>query len=224
MSNKTIDPVNQIIVDTEKSHGVSELGIHVNLQWQRDPKHLLFSLSRYKFVGKMLAGHSKVAEIGCGDGFNSRLVRQHVKSLDIYDIDPIFIANASKNAIDPWLCGCYVHDITEAPLAEKYSAIYSLDVLEHISKEKEDAYMDNILSSLDDNGVAIIGMPSLESQVYTLPQEETGHVNCKKGPELKDFLNKYFHNVFLFSMNDEVLHTGFSPMSHYLICICSGKR
>ena len=35
---------------------------------------------------------------------------------------------------------------------------------------------------------------------------------------------KYFENVFLFSMNDEVVHTGFSPMAHYLFVICCQKK
>jgi hypothetical protein len=33
---------------------------------------------------------------------------------------------------------------------------------------------------------------------------------------------KYFHNVFMFSMNDEVVHTGYHKMAHYLVAIgCS---
>src|SRR5262249_47894355 len=34
-------------------------------------------------------------------------------------------------------------------------------------------------------------------------------------------LEKYFAHVFIFSMNDEVVHTGFSPMAHYLFALCS---
>ena len=30
---------------------------------------------------------------------------------------------------------------------------------------------------------------------------------------------QYFENVFMFSMNDEVLHTGFAPMGHYLFAL-----
>ena len=55
----------------------------------------------------------------------------------------------------------------------------------------------------------IIGTPSLESQAYASPPSKAGHINCKSGDELKALLSSYFHNVFLFSMNDEVVHTGF---------------
>ena len=67
-------------------------------------------------------------------------------------------------------------------------------------------------------------MPSLESQKFASTQSKIGHVNCKSGKDLKGFFSKYFSNVFLFSMNDEVLHTGFEQMSHYLFVICTNKK
>jgi hypothetical protein len=29
---------------------------------------------------------------------------------------------------------------------------------------------------------------------------------------------------FLFSMNDEVVHTGFAPVAHYLFAVCCQKK
>ena len=77
-----------------------------------------------------------------------------------------------------------------------------------------------ISNSLFENGVAIIGVPSRESQVYASELSKKGHINCKSGFELKEFMGKYFNTVFIFSMNDEVVHTGFSPMAHYLFALC----
>jgi hypothetical protein len=34
----------------------------------------------------------------------------------------------------------------------------------------------------------------------------------------------YFRNVFLFGMNDEVLHTGYYDMCHYLWALCSSPK
>ena len=48
-------------------------------RWREDPRGLLFSLSRYKFVSKILEGKNDVLEIGCGDGWFSRIVKQTVK-------------------------------------------------------------------------------------------------------------------------------------------------
>src|SRR5207247_2527453 len=99
---------------------------------------------------------------------------------------------------------------------------YALDVLEHIPQENEDLFIKNMINSLNQQGVMIVGMPSLESQEYASLQSKIGHVNCKSGKALKDCLSRYFHNVFIFSMNDEVVHTGFYPMAHYLFALCTG--
>ena len=37
-------------------------------------------------------------------------------------------------------------------------------------------------------------------------------------------MEAWFHTVFVFSMNDEVVHTGFFPMANYLLAVCSHKR
>ena len=47
-------------------------------------------------------------------------------------------------------------------------------------------------------------------------------VKQKKG--LKELLKRHFNNVYIFSMNDEVLHTGFDSMSHYILAISKLKK
>jgi hypothetical protein len=49
-------------------------------------------------------------------------------------------------------------------------------------------------------------------------------VNLKHAGDLRDLMAQRFHNVFMFSMNDEVVHTGFSPMAHYLFGMGVGVR
>ena len=58
----------------------------------------------------------------------------------------------------------------------------------------------------------------------TQQASKAGHVNCKTGADFKGFMTGYFHHVFLFSMNDEVVHTGFDKMAHYLFCVCCGVK
>jgi hypothetical protein len=84
--------------------------------------------------------------------------------------------------------------------------------------------MKNLIESLMPDGAAIIGIPSLESQRYASPQSKAGHINCKTGNSLKLFLEGHFYNVFVFSMNDETIHTGFYPMAHYLMALCTSPR
>jgi hypothetical protein len=64
----------------------------------------------------------------------------------------------------------------------------------------------------------------LESQTYASEPSKIGHVNCQSGKDFKALLQKHFLHVYCFSMNDEVLHTGFFPMSHYLFVVCNTPR
>lgn len=216
----TKEPQYGIVFDVEKKHGRTQLGLMANESWNRDPKRTLFTLARYKFVAKMLSGRERALEIGCADAFGTRLVQQEVGHVTAVDFDPVFIADAQARIDPAWPMDCRVHDMLAGPVASTFDAIYSLDVLEHIAPDNEHTFMSNLIASLAPAGVAIIGFPSLESQAYASPQSKAGHVNCKSGKVFKSFLEDYFDNVFVFSMNDEVVHTGYYPMAHYLLALC----
>lgn len=220
----TKEPQYEALVKLKKGKGLTTLGMMNNQVWQDDPRRLVFTLSRYKFVAKLLAGKQRALEVGCGDAFASRIVNQEVQSLTVIDFDPIFVADIQDRADPQWPMQSAVHDMLAGPYPASFDAIYSLDVLEHIEQANEVQFVENILKSLDPSGVLIVGMPSLESQAYASPQSKIGHVNCKSGKDLQALFACYFHNVFLFSMNDEVVHTGFTPMAHYVIVVCTTPR
>ena len=224
MKRRTKEQQYSIIFDTVEKHGISNLGLMINESWNQDPKRTLFTLARYKFVAKMLSGADHALEVGCGDAFGTRLVQQTVAKVTAVDFDPIFVQDVENRHNPSWPMKCFVHDMLDGPLSGQFDAIYSLDVLEHIPTEHEQRFLSNIVMSLTPNGVMIVGMPSLESQIYASPQSKAGHVNCKSGPNLKTLLRQYFHNVFLFSMNDEVVHTGHSSMAHYVLVLCCSKK
>lgn len=211
-------------IELKEKAGLTKLGVEKNANWHTDPKRLVFVLSRYKFIAKMLSGKQHVLEIGCGDGFPIRIILQEVKAVHAVDIDPLFVTDAQERADDSWPFSCEVHDMLSGPVSGIYDGAYSLDVLEHIAKEDEHTFIKNIVSSLTRESVLIIGMPSLESQTYASPLSKIGHINCKSGPELKQLMLNYFHNVFMFSMNDEVVHTGYQPMAQYLFAIGVGVK
>jgi SAM-dependent methyltransferase len=220
----TREPQYNNCLDIRDAEGLTPLGLMTNQVWHDDPRRLTFLLARYKFVSKMLGGKKFVGELGCGDAFGTRIVQQEVGKVVAYDFDPVFIQDIGQRQSKKWPIEAHFHDIVEAPLPHKHDGVYSLDVIEHISVSSEDAYLANLRRSLTDDGVLIIGTPSLESQEYASPPSKAGHINCKSGAQLKALLGKYFHNVFLFSMNDEVVHTGFYPMAHYLFAVCCQKK
>jgi 2-polyprenyl-3-methyl-5-hydroxy-6-metoxy-1,4-benzoquinol methylase len=214
----------QIQVNLRDTKGLTRLGLVTNQVWHDDPRRLLFVLARYKFVSKMLSGKRKVLEVGCGDAFGARIVLQEVGEICAVDFDPVFIKDVRERMEDKWKFDCKVHDMLSGPVEGEFDAAYSLDVIEHISAANEDTFVANLAGSLSNDGVLIIGTPSRQSQAYASPPSKEGHINCKDQPELKALLLRYFENVFVFSMNDEVVHTGFYPMAHYLFALCAGRR
>lgn len=212
-------------IEVEQKHGRTSLGLMTNQVWHDDPKRLLFVLSRYKFVAKMLAGKNSVFEIGCADAFGTRLVRQEVRNILAVDVDPVFIEDCvNRSESDCWDVKYQVHDILSGRIEGTFEAGYALDVFEHIPPERERDFLKNVCDSLPSTGVFLIGTPSLESQVYASPGSIIGHINCKSSDGLRLLCREFFDNVFMFSMNDEVVHTGFPSMAHYLFALCVGRK
>jgi 2-polyprenyl-3-methyl-5-hydroxy-6-metoxy-1,4-benzoquinol methylase len=224
MPKKTREPQYQLILDKDAEQGLESLGLMTNQAWDDDPKRLVFTLARYKFVAKMLSGRRHVLEVGCADAFGTRIVRQEVSELTAVDFDPVFIEDVNKRMRPNWQFNCFVHDMLDKPVLGSFDGVYALDVLEHIQPGDEEKFLINFTASMAPHGVAIIGMPSLESQTYASEISKAGHVNCKSMPDLKATMEKYFANVFMFSMNDEVVHTGYYKMAHYVIALCCERR
>lgn len=221
---KTKEPQYQVIVEAATKRGVENFGLRSSESWHEDPKHLVFRLARYKFVAKMFSGRKHVLEVGCGDAFGTRIVQAEVDKLTGIDFDPVFIDDANARMVDRWQFDAKVHDMLDGPVPGEFDGVYALDVLEHIDPAKEKLFLKHSFAPLGRDGAGIIGLPSLESQPYASPQSKAGHVNCKSAPELKKLMQEYFHNVFVFSMNDEVVHTGFHKMANYVFAIGAGRR
>jgi len=206
-------------------HEVGGMTAHYRLH---DPRRLAFVAARYKFVARMLEGQRDVLEVGCADGYFSPIVRQHVKQLTAIDIDAKSIEQAQRANSPDWPIKFKCRDLMK--YRGHHGSAYCLDVLEHIERKREEAFLLALHDATDShepyrgdpNSLCIIGMPSLESQKYASPLSLKGHVNCKTGPELKKTLSKHWQWVFIFSMSDEVVHTGYQPMAQYLLALCVG--
>lgn len=182
--------------------------------WRNDPRRLCFRLARYKHTAKMLEGFDRVLEVGCADGFGSRVVRQHVRNLTAIDVNERSIYWARLGSSPEWPIEFLQGDICSGGWGD-FDAVYALDVLEHILPD--DAFLMGMCSAAP---VAVIGTPSKESQAYASATSRAGHVNCYSGAELRERLLGFWSNVFLFTMHDEVLGTSFAPMAQYLLALC----
>ena len=205
------------------SYGVT-LGKATAQDYMHDPKHIAFVASRYKFAAKMTAGCSEVLEVGCGDGFGAPFLAQTSERLYCADIDRDQLAdNSQRLAMLDKIEFCY-HDFREQPFPKPVDAVVLVDVIEHIFPDEEAAFVENVIKSLRPHGIAIFGTPNITADRYASPNSKIGHVNLKDHVTLRSLLAPYFHNIFMFSMNDEVLHTGFYPMAHYLWAVCATRK
>lgn len=197
-------------------------GRHWSYNYFNDPKRLAFVLSRYKFAAKMLLSDIEVLELGCSEGIGAMILGEKAKKYVGVDIDDSAIITAKKNLVSHKFH--FIHDDFMDKTYGNFGGIVSLDVVEHITQDLEDVFFKTIHKNLSDNGIAIIGTPNITSQSYASEASKIGHVNLFSQRRLKYCLEKFFHQVFCFGMNDEVVHTGFAEMSHYLICLCCDKK
>lgn len=200
------------------------LGPWTSYSLLEDPKHMCFVLARYKFCAKMLQAKKDILEIGCGDGFGIAIVAQGAQSVVGIDVDDRLIVGNRERLKKVKNVRFEKMNICEQIPKKKFDGIYSVDVLEHLDPPLERRFMDNSIRCLKDDGICVIGTPNITANKYATPRSRIQHINLKGHKELRVLLERYFINGFIFSMNDEVVHTGYYPMAHYLFGIGVGVR
>lgn len=203
------------------------LGEYFSYAVKTDIKHMMFTFSRYKFAAKMIENRENcsILELGCNEGLGTLFFKQIVKSTKKIvgvDLDSEAI-NWSKKYIEDNT----IHFIEDNFINKKYGnfdVIVSLDVIEHIDKSRESDFVNTIDINLDKNGIAIIGTPSKFQNQYASQASKIAHINLYDQRSLYRLLSSKFTNVFIFGMNDELIHTGLYPMCSYIIALCCGKK
>lgn len=189
-----------------------------------DPKHMCFVLARYKFCAKMLEGKNTVMEIGAGDGFGLPIIAQAVKKVFAADWDKRLL-KGNKERLKHLKNVEYLHvDFNKESPNVKVDGIFLIDVIEHLEQKTEKVFLNNIIKCLKPAGILIIGTPNIAASQHATPRSRVQHINLKSGKSLRELMQEYFDNVFIFGMNDEVLHTGYAPMCHYLWSIGASLR
>ena len=211
------------------SEGLS-LGYYYSNMARQDLKHIVFTLSRYKFVSKLLMYRERISvcELGCQEAVGAIMLQQNTDlqryvGIDL-DSESIQWNRANLNGPFEFIEANFFEHMPD----EKFDAIVSLDVIEHIQPEMEDAYcqaiVDHHKNSENSGGVACIGTPNIMLSPYACEASKVGHINLYDQKRLYGLCSRYFDNVFIFNMNDEVVNTGFAPMACYIFAVCAGKK
>lgn len=199
------------------------LGPYFAFQLRHSPRHILFSLSYHKFAAKMIGQGKRVLDIGCSEGLGTVLLTEFASRVLGIDIDGAAIAEAKKTFANEKTEFRHMDMLTE-DIPEQFDAAVSFDVIEHIYPSNAAVFIDRIANILSPEGIAIIGTPSETSQQFASQRTKSGHVNVYTAARLEEELKRRFHNVFIFSVNDEMVHTGYSPMANYLLAMAVGPK
>ena len=200
------------------------LGPWTSYSLLNDPRHLAFVLARYKFVAKMLQGLGRVLEIGVGDAFGLPIVAQTVEHVDAVDWDQRLLDGNRQRLSHLANVEYHLIDFNTTAPAFTVDAVYWVDVIEHLDSASEAGFLTNIVRCLSEDGVLLTGTPNITAAAYASPQSAAGHINLKSFDSLRTLMQRYFRNVFMFGMNDEVVHTGYAPMCHYIWALAVGPR
>ena len=219
MSRDTWEEAKDII---GKDHRL-ELGPYYAHQALFEPRHLLFTLSRSKFAARMLPLDQAVSvlELGCSEGIGTVMLSEGGNEVTGVDFDKEAIDHAKTS-----LRGTGIRFLCDDFLGKtygSYDAVISLDVIEHIPRSGVDEFLRTVCMNLKEDGFCVIGTPNETASRYAGDASRAAHLSAFTGEELLVLMRRYFRNVFLFGMNDEVVHTGFSPMAHYLMVLGCGR-
>jgi 2-polyprenyl-3-methyl-5-hydroxy-6-metoxy-1,4-benzoquinol methylase len=202
-----------------------DLGPWTSYSLLNDPKHMGFVLARYKFCAKMFDGMTKAIEVGCGDAFGTPIVAQHVKQILAIEPDGRHIESNKKRLGQIKNVEFKQGTIQDLKLPKaSFDGAYSVDVIEHLDHHLNDPFVESQAQILKKDGVCIIGTPNITANEYASERSRVQHINLHSQKSLKALMEKYFKRVFMFGMNDEVLHTGYAPMCHYIFGMGVGVK
>jgi 2-polyprenyl-3-methyl-5-hydroxy-6-metoxy-1,4-benzoquinol methylase len=191
------------------------LGPYFSFIVRKTPRRLLHMLSYYKFAAKMIGAGQRVMDVGCSEGFGTVLLAEQARECVGVDLDRDAIEHASATlATDKLSFHCV--DALERPFGT-FDAITSFDVIEHIFPDHADRFLSVLAQSLNADGILIVGTPNVTSGQYASPHTAAGHVNLYSMDRMREALSAHFVRTFMFAANDEMVHTGFAPLAHYII-------
>ena len=214
------ESVKTIIGDTRVT-----LGPQASQQWLEAPEHLAMVLARYRAAAALIGGAGHVLEAGSGEGIGARILakgRWRYCGVDS-DAEAVRIARATVGSDEIAFAELDLLNVDFLP-GTIYDAVVSLDVIEHIPADQEDAFMAAIAAPLTPHGVLVLGTPNAALDHLASPQSKAGHINTYSHERLHALMSKRFHVVQSFGMQDMSLHLGHPDARHYLLLAGIGPR
>jgi len=102
---------------------------------------------------------------------------------------------------------------------KKFTFVASIDVIEHFQRDDGEEIIKTCRDLLDPGGLLILGTPSRFSSPYRSEASRQGHLYEFEPDELRSLCGRYFARTLVFSMNDEVVHTGYNKLAWFFFVI-----
>ena len=183
-----------------------------------NPLMTTIKFSRFKFVSKLISKKDTLLDIGCGQGLSSIFFSDYCKYVYGVDLLSDFLNHDRKNIK---FIKKDIFNLKKNNFKHNIDLITLIDFIEHFNKSQGSLILNKCSKLLKKKGgTLIVGTPSVYSSKYRSKRSKIQHIHEYDGMELKDLCSKYFNRTFLFSMNDELVHTGFYKLAWFNFVIC----
>jgi hypothetical protein len=232
--------------------GLPTQSLQVSRLWQDDEARLASHLAHYRFIAAVIGVRHDVAEYGCASPTGTRLILQQSRKMTLFDPRPLVVGDLQWRFQDDWRFEARLHDIISKPLSRQADSAYCVDFLQYISRDEEDIFIRNLRDSLSrESDFLLIGSPSYgaggppgtqhalgaDAPHAMAAQSGSDNLPCqtrtargqaviyrRTGAELKALTERFFHNVFMFSMVDDIAQPGIRPNAEHIFALSCGKK
>ena len=154
-------------------------------------------VARYEFASPFCAGKS-VADIACGTGYGSEILRRSAKSVQGFDKED--------------LCGNRLIDLEKESWSERFDVVVSFETIEHLLNPE--FFLDNVRRTASQ---LIVSTPVGEFLGYN-----PHHKQVWTFSEFKDLMARYFQCTYYFQRGTEILDHEAGPV-RFVIAVATPK-
>jgi len=182
-----------------------------------NPLMAAVKLARYKFPARLIAPEDRVLDLGCGNGYGAYFyatVAREVIGLDLHaDLEGAAERGLARDNLT--LVKGDILDLPSEVAGATFDVVVAVDVIEHFYRDDGERIVADYSERLSDRGMMILGTPNRGSGAYRSEASRRVHMHEYEPEELRTLCDRHFKRTLLFSMNDEVVHTGFAKMAWF---------